>query len=89
MKTTIEIPDGLLRRAKVAAAHRGVTLRELTIRGLEAVLEERAPVAAGLTDDEREYLEISPLTGLAVLKPRAGIQVREETVSGIREKEGI
>jgi hypothetical protein len=35
MKTTIEIPDDLLRRSKIKAAERGSTLKELVIDGLE------------------------------------------------------
>ena len=38
MRTTVEIPDPLFRRAKLAAAEEGGTLRELVVRGLEAVL---------------------------------------------------
>ena len=37
MKTTIDFPDELLHRAKVVAAERRTTLRELVVRGLEAV----------------------------------------------------
>ncbi len=37
MKTTIDFPDDLLYRAKVVAAQRRTTLRELVVRGLETV----------------------------------------------------
>jgi hypothetical protein len=45
MKTTVEIPDDLFRRAKAKAALEGTTLRELMTQGLEMVLEQprRAP----------------------------------------------
>jgi hypothetical protein len=39
MKTTIELPDDLLRRAKIAAANQGTSLKKLMIAGLESVLE--------------------------------------------------
>ncbi len=42
MKTTIEIDDELLRRAKVRAAERGETLRALVERGLQRELSETA-----------------------------------------------
>ena len=38
MKTTIDIPDELLHRAKVAAAQRKTTLKELVQTGLDWVL---------------------------------------------------
>ena len=49
MKTTIDFPDELLHRAKVVAAQRRTTLRELVVQGLERV------TSAG--SDESEKLE--------------------------------
>ncbi len=46
MKTTIELPDQLLRRAKAFAALRGISLRELLTASLERQLraeEDRRP----------------------------------------------
>jgi len=39
MKTTIELPDDLHRRAKAAAARRGSTLKELIEEGLRLVIQ--------------------------------------------------
>ena len=39
MKTTVELPDELYRRAKVEAAARGRRLKDLVEEGLEMVLE--------------------------------------------------
>jgi len=39
MRTSIDVPDGLLRAAKAAAARRGITVRSLMIQGLELALE--------------------------------------------------
>lgn len=41
MKTTIDFPDELLHRAKIAAVERRTTLRELAIKGLEQALDEK------------------------------------------------
>jgi hypothetical protein len=38
MKTTLEIPDGLFRRAKSAAARRGIPFRELVSEALDEKL---------------------------------------------------
>jgi hypothetical protein len=43
MRTTIDVPDDLLHRAKVVAAQRKQTLRELVLQGLDYVT--RHPVA--------------------------------------------
>jgi len=42
MKTTIDLPDDLLRRAKVAAAQRKTTLKALVQSGLDLVLRPSA-----------------------------------------------
>jgi hypothetical protein len=44
MKTTLEIPDGLFRRAKSAAAQRGIPFRELVS---EALAEKLTAGAVG------------------------------------------
>jgi len=42
MKTTIEISDNLLKKAKRLARSQNVTLRSLTEEGLRRVIEERS-----------------------------------------------
>jgi hypothetical protein len=39
MKTTIDLPEGILHRAKIAAAQRKTTLKDLVISGLETALQ--------------------------------------------------
>jgi predicted component of type VI protein secretion system len=46
VKTTVDLPDDLYRRAKVEAAARGRRLRDLVEEGLELVLEGPHRVAA-------------------------------------------
>jgi hypothetical protein len=43
MKTTVEMPDDLYRRAKAEAALRGRRLRDLIEEGLRLVLDEKKP----------------------------------------------
>jgi hypothetical protein len=40
MKTTVEIPDELFRRAKAKAALEGIPLREMIVRGLQLAMEQ-------------------------------------------------
>ena len=44
MKTTVEIPDSLLRDAKEYAARQGIPLRQVVARGLQMVLTGSHPV---------------------------------------------
>ena len=46
MKTTIDLPDSILERTKIAAARRRTSIKNLVIEGLEVVLsrEDSAPV---------------------------------------------
>jgi hypothetical protein len=41
-RTTIELPDAILERTKIAAARRRTTLKNLVIEGLETILNEEA-----------------------------------------------
>lgn len=45
MKTTIDLPDAILERTKIAAARRRTTIKNLVIEGLETVLREDAPAS--------------------------------------------
>ena len=51
MRTTIDIPDQLFKRAKKAAAEQGVALREIVLRALRAHLDQPAAQAAGYAFD--------------------------------------
>jgi len=52
MKTTIDLPEELLVRAKVCAAERRTTLRELVVEGLRRVTE--SPSGEEFRDRQRE-----------------------------------
>jgi hypothetical protein len=45
MKTTVEIPDEVLHRAKVVAAQRRITLKDLITEGLNEVMRPRSDAA--------------------------------------------
>jgi len=62
MKTTVEVPDDLYRRAKAEAALRGRKLKDLIEEGLRLVLEaprkrRRRPSLAGLMRRARGIID--------------------------------
>jgi hypothetical protein len=63
MRTTIDLPDALFRRAKAAAAQAGSSLRDLVVRALEAQLAGPAR-AAGY---RFEWRGVNPGPGAAAL----------------------
>jgi hypothetical protein len=42
VKTTIDLPEDLLHRAKIAAVHRRTTLKELVVTGLDWAIRSEA-----------------------------------------------
>lgn len=69
MKTTLELPDPLFRRAKIVAAQRGTTMKELVIAGLQQVMDggPSSPAPAGLTAEESAIAELGA-HGLPMLR---------------------
>jgi hypothetical protein len=62
MKTTVEVPDELYRRAKAEAALRGRKLKDLVEEGLRLVLQaprgkQRSPTLARLTKHARGVVD--------------------------------
>jgi predicted component of type VI protein secretion system len=61
MKTTVEVPDDLYRRAKAEAALRGRKLKDLVEEGLRLVLASRTPrrrpSLAGLMKNARGVID--------------------------------
>jgi len=89
MKTTIDLPDTLLHQAKVTAARRRTTLKDLVVQGLEHVI--RSPVTptppSPATLADSALFEIDAF-GIPVLK-RRGVSVTDALVERIRDQEGI
>jgi len=56
MKTTIDIPEPLYRRAKIRAVQTGQTLKHLVLVSLSRGLELPSPGSAGETFWERRHL---------------------------------
>ena len=66
MKTTVDLPESILERTKIAAARRRTSIKNLIIEGLEIVLREEvlaAPPADALARLRQGYhLGGEPLT---------------------------
>jgi hypothetical protein len=91
MKTTVELPKTLLRRAKIVAAQRRTTLKNLLIQGLEQVVQPAAsPGAKTLSSEEEEFLELDR-SGVPVLKSQNGNQqpVTNQAIDDLREELGV
>lgn len=81
MRTTIDIPDSIGRRVKVAAARQGVSMKELIVKALENELNTRR-LAIGAPSLHFPLVP-SRTPGCYELKPEeiSEILVREETAA--------
>jgi hypothetical protein len=66
MKTTINLPEDLLHRAKIAAAQRKTTLRELVVQGLEFATREPDPET---TRKKRNHELLDALSAIQITEP--------------------
>jgi hypothetical protein len=87
VKTMIDIPEPLYRRAEIRAAESGESLDELVIKSLERSLNGDRGAASGASAD-------APLFsldefGFPVLTGREGLVVTEALINRIRREEGI
>ena len=78
MKTTIEVPDEVLRAAKVVAAGRGVTLRQLFTEALEEKLRRCAGDTGGSEHEAPWMAGFGALSDLAVENRRVLVAIEEE-----------
>lgn len=91
MKTTVELPDSLLHRAKFVAAQRRTTLKRLMIQGLEhATREPNDQDIAAISPEGKEFLELDAL-GVPVLKGSKAQpnSVTNQAIDDLREELGI
>ena len=79
MKTTIELPDALMRAAKAMAARRGTTLKALMTRALEREMQDHAGAASLPFEVDED--------GLPCL-PRRGAKIDSDLVNQLLDDEG-
>jgi len=84
VKTTIDIPERLYRRAKVRAAQQGTTLKKLLLDALEQSLAPRlnSPKSEGAAFDVNEI-------GFPVFRRRGKGVLINELVNQLQEQEGV
>jgi hypothetical protein len=82
MKTTIEIPDPLFRKAKSKAAERGQSLKDLVTEALQEKLAATAAARAGEPDWMEGFGKLRRLS-----KETARIQTRISEEFGVIEPE--
>lgn len=75
MKTTIDIPDPLLKRVKIRAVERGETLREMVLRSLERDLDAEATSGdrpASYWANRKLLPEFARLQAAGAFRPKPG-----------------
>jgi hypothetical protein len=91
MKTTIDIPDPLYRRAKIRAVEQSTSLKEILLRGLERELradgESHETVSPPLPYFARRKLlpEFARLQAAGAFRPKPGDRDVTEMISDDRE----
>lgn len=60
MRTTLDLPDDLMRQTKVAAAEQGIKLREYIQRSLEQSLRNRLAEDDGASHPRPRIITIAP-----------------------------
>jgi hypothetical protein len=71
MKTTVDLPDEILHRAKVAAAERRTTLKALIVAGLDQVLRSTAQASDARAAALDRLHKGLPLTGKPLSRDQA------------------
>lgn len=68
MKTTIDLPEELLHRAKITAAQRKTTLKELVVQGLEYATSHHCPDSESVRKENARQL-IEALSAIQITEP--------------------
>ena len=91
MKTTLDIPDPLYRRAKMRAFHQGTTLKEVLLRGLQREVDGEPATASAplLTREEQATYTVNDLGFVVLKRPTNASVVTDEQVNHLRDQEGV
>lgn len=78
MKTTIDLPDALLRQAKILAARRGTTLKAMLSHALEREISGSDKGAPAIFEVDADGLPRLPSRGARVTRELVGRLLEEE-----------
>ncbi|MFZ4597235.1 MAG: hypothetical protein ACOYNN_01190 [Terrimicrobiaceae bacterium] len=78
MKTTVDLPEELVYRAKIAAAQRKTTLKELVVLGLDYAISHPHPVTDPETQSKERASKLLELLGRIQITEPIGKWSREE-----------
>lgn len=89
MKTTIDIPEPLYRKAKIRALEQGTSLKALVLRALEQALTSAGTVTPEVPYFARRKLnaELQGLMDSGVLRPRPEDREVTDLISEDRDRE--
>jgi hypothetical protein len=88
MKTTIDIPEPLYKKAKIRAIERGVTLKQIVLDSLEREMESPLPTPVQITGSRWANRKLRPtyrqMMESGALKPNAGSRSIDDIVAEIK-----
>lgn len=89
MKTTIDIPEPLYRKAKIRAVEQGTSLKALVLQALEQALSSASPVTKEVPYFARRKLnpEFKALMDSGALRPQPGDRDITALISEDRDRE--
>lgn len=86
MKTTVDLPEDLVHRAKIAAAQHKTTLKELVIHGLEYVISHPLPVIDPAKERKERASQLLELLERIQIAEPIGKWSREEANDRLKGK---
>lgn len=78
MKTTIDLPEALLHRAKITAAQRKTTLKELVVQGLDHAIANPQSATDLVTQRKERASRLLELLGHITITDPVGKWSRDE-----------
>ena len=91
MKTTIDIPEPLYKRAKIHAVERGMTLKDVGLTSLERALAAPSPaetVPASYWANRKLQPEFARLQAAGAFKPKPGDRSIDDILAEVKADSG-